>query len=154
MFHLLLHRVPCYLYDIPTIQELLAPSLLSHHLGLRQSKTKMERSYEEIALRLFICYKPVYRTICKYLNTGDVKSSLWAANFISPRRNIIMECILQTLPQITCATLPALHIYYVYYNYARVCKNTRFQRNSLCRGPWIWSPSNNRPFCALDHYCF
>ena len=32
-----------------------------------------EKSYEEIALQLFVCPKTVYRTIRTILNTGDVK---------------------------------------------------------------------------------
>ncbi len=48
MFHLLSHKVLCYPYDIPTIQELLALSSLSHHLGLRQSEEKTQHVHESV----------------------------------------------------------------------------------------------------------
>ena len=39
MFRSLLNKVPDYPCDTLAIQELMAPSLLSHHLGPLQSKT-------------------------------------------------------------------------------------------------------------------
>ena len=51
------------------------PRPYSHDLRWRMVYQMLfyEKSYEEIALQLFVCPKTVYRTIRTFLNTGDVK---------------------------------------------------------------------------------
>ena len=60
-----------------------------------------EKSYEEIALQLFVCPKTVYRTIRTFLNTGDVKPCRLGRPTLSitlfPHEEyIIMDCLLRT----------------------------------------------------------
>jgi transposase len=63
-----------------------------------------EKSYEEIALQLFVCPKTVYRTIRTFLNTGDVKPCrpgrpTGSITLFPHEEYIIMDCLLRT-PQI------------------------------------------------------
>ncbi len=87
-----------------------------------------ERSYEEIASQLFVCPKTVYRTIRKFLNTSDVKSSplgrpTGSVTLFPHEEYIIMDCILRT-PQIQLHEI-ANHIFNV--------TGSAFGPETLCR---------------------
>ena len=63
-----------------------------------------EKSYEEIALQVFVCPKTGYRTIRTFLNTGDVKPCrlgrpTGSITLFPHEEYIIMDCLLRT-PQI------------------------------------------------------
>jgi transposase len=59
------------------------------------------RSYEEIALQLFVSSRTVYRTVSTFMNTGDVKPCRLgrpsgSITLFPHEEYIIMDCILQT----------------------------------------------------------
>ena len=65
-------------------------------------KTFFEKSYEKIALQLFVSPKTVYRTISTFLNTGDVKPCrlgrpTGSITLFPHEEYIIMDCLLRSL---------------------------------------------------------
>ena len=64
-------------------------------------KLFFEKSYEEIALQLFVSPKTVYRTISTFLNTGDVKPCrlgrpTGSITLFPHGEYIIMDCLLRS----------------------------------------------------------
>ena len=71
------------------------------YAGEWYTKNFFEKSYEKIALQLFVSPKTVYRTIRTFLNTGDVKPCrlgrpTGSVTLFPHQEYIIMDCLLRS----------------------------------------------------------